>query len=212
MTASQPELIAAQSLGWLAGYDLGRREMRHWEPVAEAYNQRLSQLVYGQIVRPFGLFVAVGGSEVSYNEAVYSYLFGLPNASVPMSTRSLEIGLAYCHASSNPGAASHDLNGLIQWAQNLLGPRHHLAHSVRLLRNLIHQTTPFAEVSALEAIRHVSLLVDCLLPFQRAYVVQACAVCGTNNPYTVQRVHYFLGNFVALPCVTCGFQGVTQIL
>ena len=212
MAASQPELIAAQSLGWLAGYDLGRREMQHWEPVAEAYNLRLSQLVYSQIVRPFGLFVAVPGSEVSYNEAVYSYLFGLPNASVPMSARSLEIGLTYYHGLASPSAACPDLNGLIQWAQTSLGSRHQLAHSVRLLRNLIHQTTPVPEISALEAIRHVSLLVDCFLPFQTAYVVRACPLCGVNNGYTIPRTSYVLGNVQPLVCGSCGQQDVIQIL
>jgi len=212
MAASQPELIAAQSLGWLAGYDLGRSEMRHWEPVAQAYNQRLSQLVYGQTVRPFGLFVAVPGSEVSYNEAVCSYLFGLPNASVPLSARSLEVGLAHAYALSNPGRACPDLNDLIQWAQNLLGPRHQLAHSVRLLRNLIHQTTPVAEISALEAIRHVSLLVDCFLPFQTAYVVRACPLCRMNNGYTIPRTNYVLGYVLPLLCGSCRQQDVIQIL
>lgn len=36
MTTSLDELIAAQSLGWLAGYDLARSQMQHWEPVAAA--------------------------------------------------------------------------------------------------------------------------------------------------------------------------------
>ena len=212
MMTSLAELIAAQSLGYLAGYDLGRSKMQRWESIAEAYDRRLSQLTYGQIVRPFGLFVAVAGSEVSYNEAVYAYLFGLPNASVPLSARSLEIGLAHCYGSSNPGAAYPDLNGLIQWAQDKLGSRHQLAHSVRLLRNLIHQQTAIAEVSALEGVRHVSLLVDCFLPFQKAYIVRPCPLCGTNNGYTIPRADYVLGNVLPLICGFCKQQHVTQIL
>jgi len=212
MTTPLAQLIAAQSLGYLAGYDLGRSSMQHWEPVAEAYDQRLSQLRFFRVVRPFGHFVAVPESTVSYNEAVYAYLFGLPNASVPMSTRCLELGLTHCYESSSPGSTRPKLNGLIHWAENKLGPRHHLAHSVRLLRNLIHQKTPIPEPSALEALRHVSLLVDCLLPFQTAYIVQTCPFCGAVYSYAVVRADYYLGSILTLSCGSCGKASLTQVL
>jgi hypothetical protein len=122
------------------------------------------------------------------------------------------MGLAHFYESSKPGAARLNLNGLIQWAQDELGSHHELAHSVRLLRNLIHQQTPIAEVSALEGVRHVSLLVDCFLPFQTAYVVRACPLCGTNNGYTIATADYVLGNVLPLTCGFCGQQYVTRIL
>ena len=212
MTTPWAELIAAQSLGYLAGYDLARSRMQHWEPIAEPYEQRLSQLRFCTVVRPFGLFVALPAATVSYNEGVAAYLFGLPNASVPMSARCLEIGLAYAYESLNPGSKRPDLNGLIEWLGNKLGSHHQLAHCVRLLRNLIHQKTPIFEPSALEGIRHVSMILDHLFPFPTAYVIRTCPFCGATYSYSVANADYYLGNILTLSCASCGGQSLTHVL
>ena len=211
MTTSWTQLIAAQSLGYLAGYQLARGEMEHWRPFAQAYDARLQQLTFNRVFRPFGLFLAVPDTAAFYNEAVYAYLFGLPNASVPMSTRCLELGLAHCHKSAQPKATPPNLDGLITWAQNALGSHHQLAHSVRLLRNLIHQTTPITEPSALEAIRHTSLLTDHLMPFQIAPIQLPCQLCGATYTYSIPRADFFLGNLVPVRCL-CGQDSTAHII
>lgn len=210
MAASQEgtnwgELIGAIGIGAL-GYALISGKHAESEPQTDLRKKRLSHLEYFHVIKPISLIRAIPETQALYGEAVDAYLFGLPNASVPMSIRCLELALG--HAYDQAGRLPPERNTLfelIEWSEQLLGYRKEFAHGFRLLRNLIHEPTLVDEPTALEVLRHVSSIINRVLPLPdygiRRYV---CAGCLREQDAHITVSECWLGNITRTACSSCG--------
>jgi len=87
-------LVGSFIAGFL-GYQAGSRKFAGWEPIIKNYDTRMSHLAYFKVIRPVSFLATITNAEIIYRQAILSYLFGLPDASIPTSLRCLEMGLAY---------------------------------------------------------------------------------------------------------------------
>jgi hypothetical protein len=180
-------LVATFISGYL-GYVAGSRKLAGWEPIIKNYETRMSHLAYFKIVRPVTFLNTVETSPIIYTEAILAFLFGLPNASVPTTLRCLELGLKHKYTTETGQTAPDRLYELIEWAEEYLRDRKEIAHGFRILRNLVHSPTVVSEQSALEAISHVTAILNLL------YILPPQITTVNEN---------YLGNIFAANCYSC---------
>ena len=166
----------------------------------------MSHLAYNKAIRPISFFAIIPSAEIIYREAILAYLFGLPDASIPTSLRCLEVGLTYKYTIETGQAPPErgKLFHLIEWAEQYLGNRKEIAHGFRLLRNLIHEPSIMAEQDALEAIRHVTNILNLLYPLTSyAKLTYSCQVCRTQSQQDWSIQQCYLGNVLNTYCAQC---------
>jgi hypothetical protein len=198
--------VADTYIAGYLGYTAGSRKFVDWEPIITAYSGRISYLANARIPKPFNFTYSVAEAGYIYTEAVLAYLFGLPNASVPTTLRCLEVGLRnkYREIENEDPPDRFKLYDLVQWAQQYLRGRGEIAHGFRLLRNLIHGQLLVSEQDALEAIRHVSILLNILYePSDTVAVLYSCNICGQGSQIAVPKQEFYLGNKLSTYCATC---------
>lgn len=196
------ELIAALAGGFF-GYVAGSRKFDDWKPVIESYNTRMSHLTYFRVLKPLSLIRTIPETNSIYKEAVLSYLFGLPNASIPMSFRCFETGLTYVHKQET-GRSKDTTYNMIEWAEQYLGNQKELAHGFRLVRNLIHEQTLMSEQTALETIVHISDITNRLFtPPEYGILNYPCGRCGRQLTTNVPIQECYLGNILSSRCNYC---------
>lgn len=193
------ELLVGGALGFL----LGRSVFASWEKFINRYNERTSHLSYNNIVEPVSFYGRIQNSRMVYGEAVYAYLFGLPNASVPASFRCLELALKKKYQETEKKSPKMNTYKLIEWSEKHLGNQKELAHGFRFLRNLIHEEKLVQEQDALEAIRHISKILNLLFPFETVILRGTCGFCNTAYAYEADKSQCFLGNVIIIPCSHC---------
>lgn len=185
------------------GYLLGRGQFAGWEEIIKAYNERLNYLRYFRVIKPAKLFQDIVELQTIHRQALLSYLWGLADASVAMSLRCLEVALRQAKTKSEGTDAKESLSNLIDWAEKYLGAKKDVAHGFRILRNLIHESTLVKEPDALEAIRHVTDVLNLLYPFNTVQVDHACPKCRASSSYQIQKDDYYVGNTLNLGCGRC---------
>ena len=196
------DVLAALLIGGL-GYKLGRAPFEAWENFINRYNERLGHLTYNQIVEPIAFYGKVDNGKIIYAEAVFAYLVGLPNASLPMTFRCLEIGLKQKHKEVEGQEPSLTAYELIEWSETYLGNRAELAHGFRRLRNLLHEESIIKEQDALEAIRHVTNILNLIFPFSAINLTGVCAFCGKPYSLPILSDQCYLGNTIPVRCDQC---------
>jgi len=203
MTNEDGSFIAGAVLGGLFGYSTAVNKIKGWDEFAKKYNERLNHLAYLKIIIPIGFFDKIKNGREIYREGVSSYLFGLPNASIPMVLRCLEIGLKYKHKEVGGNGKPKNLHEFINWSESHLGSKKELAHGFRILRNLIHEEKIVKEQDIPECIRHISEILNILFPFESVSLSNNCTFCG--NPYKaiVEKERYWLGNIIQILCNKC---------
>jgi hypothetical protein len=189
------------------GYVAGSRKFSGWESIIKNYETRMTHLAYFKIFRPESFFISIPTSLVIYRQAVLAYLFGLPDASIPTSLRCLEIGLTfkYVENTGQPPPQRNKLFTLIDWAESYLGRRKEIAHGFRILRNLIHEPPILSEQDALDALFHITRIINLVytLP-EYARCGYHCERCNTNSEMNVPIQECFLGNVIYTTyCATC---------
>lgn len=197
-------LVSGFASGYL-GYVAGSRKFAGWEPVIKSYETRMSHLAYVRAMRPISFFTAIPTAQIIYTEAVLAYLFGLPDASIPTTLRCLEMGLTNKYTDITGQPSPEKLYDLINWAEVYLGKRKETAHGFRILRNLIHEQSLLSEQDAIEAIRHITIILNLLyplsaIPIQTNYTCQNC-----HQPLTINvpiQANY-LGNVFTPNCPHC---------
>lgn len=194
--------IAGLVLGGLFGYSLGSGKVANWDEVIKKFNERLSHTKYYKITLPFGFFEKSKNSQVLYREGLNCYLLGLPNASLPLIVRVLEIALKlkYEKVKNEKFPKSWKLVDLIDWAEEFLGKKKELAQGFRILRNVIHEETLIQEQVSLDAIRYISEIINLLYPFDSAHLPTVCPYCRHQGVAIFQIKDCFLGNNIQLQC------------
>jgi hypothetical protein len=190
-------------LGGILGYGLGRAPFQAWEGFINKFNERLGHLSYNHVIEPCEFFGKVENSNKVYGEAIYAFLFGLPDASLPMTFRCLEIGLKRHYENTEGKKSSLKSWELIDWYEKKSGRKAELAHGFRILRNLTHEEKTITEQDNLEAIRHITQILNIVFPFQTASITVYCGLCRRPSQMQVLPDQLFLGNNIAVPCASC---------
>jgi hypothetical protein len=202
------ELDDLISLGLMgaAGYLAGAATYKGFEGMLKGFNDRFETLRRMQITIPYGLFKTNPDAQKIYRQGVLAHLFGLSDASVPMTVRVLELALKQNYKEKVGKESPSKLVDLIDWAEPLLGLRHGIAQSWRIIRNLIHGQELVTDMMAMDAIRHVSDIVNLLYPFESASIPTTCPTCGgPQGTYYAPRHLALLGSNVKLECHIRGF-------
>ena len=203
MTNEDGSFIVGAVLGGLIGYSTATNKIKGWDEFTNRYNKRLNHLAYLKIIIPSGFFDKVKNGREIYAEGVSAYLFGLPNASIPMILRCLEIGLKHKHKEVESRSNPKKLYKLIEWSEGYLGNKKELAHGFRILRNLIHEEKIVKEQDIPECIRHTSEMLNILFPFNSVRLSNVCAFCKKPYEAILTNEIYWLGNVTQILCNKC---------
>jgi hypothetical protein len=185
------------------GYALGRAPFQQWETYINNYNDRLGRLAYDRVVEPLEFYQKIQNSQKLYAEAIFAYLVGLEDASLPVTMRCLELGLKEHFRQVENAEPSMTSYRLIEWAEKSIGNKKELAHGFRILRNLIHEEKVIEEQDALEAIRHVTMILNNIFPFSNAIISGACNFCNTTYNLSIPLDQCYLGNTIVVQCNKC---------
>ncbi|MCH7559903.1 MAG: hypothetical protein IIC67_00800 [Thaumarchaeota archaeon] len=194
------------------GYLLGQGKHADWEPIIQNYKKRLEHLQYLKIPPPMGFLDTNTNIKTIYRESLLGYLFGLSNSVIPSLLRVLEQALIKKYKIVEGKSPSNDpsLKNLIDWAEKIIEKESQIAHSFRLLRNYIHTDILVDEQDAIEAIRHISKVIEKLFPTTIYGITGACNVCIKIQTQTIIPQFSFLGNTIRMVC-GCG-NAYTRIL
>jgi len=187
------------------GYILGQGKFADWEPIIQKYRNRLEQIRYFKISPPMGYLETSGNIRTIYRESLLCYLFGLSNSSIPSLLRVLEQSLIkkYENVEEKSPSQNTSLKTLIDWAEKTIEKESQIAHSFRQLRNYIHTDVLVEEQDAIEAIRHVSKVIEKLFPTKIYGLTGRCKVCGRVQTQTINPKVSFLGDVIKMNC-GCG--------
>jgi len=198
------DFITGSLLGGIFGWLLGSSRFKEWEDFIKNFEKRLNHLAYFKVIIPIGLYPKIRNF---YREGVLSYLFGLPNSSVPMLIKSLEIGVKekYKKEEKKDPPKNWNLYNLIEWCEQYLGRKKELAHGFRILRNIIHEEKSLKEQDALECIRHTSEILVELFPFSTCKWGIECT-CRNDIEVLIEREKAYIGNVLTVTCNRCKSQ------
>jgi len=189
-------------LGGLLGYGAATLRYSEWEPLIKNFRDRLNHLSYLKVIIPYKFFKINENCRTLYTESLYAYLYGLPNASLPLILRCLETGLRNKYKElekKNPKKLN--LNDLIDWAENYLRDKREIAHGFRILRNLIHSEKLISEQDVSEALRHISIILNLLYELPKDTKLKVfCKNCNTEHQYVIQTHQYYIGNSMLFGC------------
>jgi hypothetical protein len=205
-------VVLGALLGGLFGYGLGRAPFQAWEGFINEFNARFGHLTYNRVIEPIEFYRQIENGKRIYAEGIYAFLFGLPDASLQMTFRCLEIGLKRYYQNTEKKKPSLTACGLIEWSEKELGRKKELVHGFRILRNLTHEETTITEQDNLEAIRHVTEVLNLIFPFQIATITAYCGTCRRSTPVQVSSDQLFLGNNIVVPCTVCKISTHYQVM
>jgi hypothetical protein len=197
-------IISSLAVGYL-GYVAGTNKYSSWEPIINNFKDRLSHLAYFRALRPLIFINETSNSLQLLNEAILAYLFGLPNASVPLSIRCLEIGIKAKYEKHTQKKAPEKLFDLIEWSEIYLNNKKEIAHGFRILRNTIHGTALVTEQVALETIINVVQILNHLyvLDALTIHTITLCKNCGAIIEANIPIHDNYLGRVLTFNCNSC---------
>jgi hypothetical protein len=164
------------------------------------YSGRLNMLVGSKIVPPTQLIFYDENLRKIYVESVRAYLYGMPNASIPMILRFFQISMRNRFRQvNNDFQANPKIEDLINWVEKTLNQKT-TAHGFQILRNFVHTEDIVEDQDALEAIRHISLIVNKVIPYQVTLINQFCNPCLTEHSYSFKKDEYYIGNNLVVAC------------
>lgn len=168
------------------------------------FKERITLLRGNKIEIPFGSIATDEVLKKIYRESVLSYLYGLPDASIPMSLRFLQlVSRKEFRRIKNQPTATPKLEVLINWTETQLHEPT-TAHGFQILRNFIHTEQTVKDQDALEAIRHVSIITNKIHGFDVATVYVRCDHCGLLHIDTIPSQDYILGLERQVRCIDNG--------
>ena len=197
-------LLALGMAGFLGYQTAKERNISPWVQVNTQADSRIALISQANIVKPVEFLRASGANTVHlYQEAVWAFVYGLHNSSVSTSLRCLEIGLRIKYEETNDNKVPTRLIDLIEWAEPYLKSKRDIAHGFRILRNLVHTDTLVEQQDALEALRHVSKLLNVLYPAVVSSITQMCGTCGQTEAYSIWQTSCSLFQYINLTCSSC---------
>lgn len=187
------------------GYVLGSQQNNDWKLTIDNFKKRVGLLQYPKIPIPWGFLNLDKNMKLVYREGLLCYLHGLPNACIPSMVRVLEQSLEKKHEITvGKSSRRMSLEDLIDWADSFLDNKTDTAHAFRMLRNYIHTNNVVQEADALEAIRHISIIVNNLHPVELVDVFPTpCPKCGIAKRQKIDSKMTYLAQTHPLTCESC---------
>jgi hypothetical protein len=194
-------LILAGGIGYL----LGQKSSEEWKPFMDQFRERFEQLTHTKTPLPWAFLKSRPNIQAIYRQSIYCYLFGLPDASLPTLLRVLELSLVskYETAERKRPPTDMGLARLIDWAETYLKENIKVAHAFRLLRNFVHTDKLIQEQDCLEAIMHISTILEILSPSENITMNVVCHYCHQTGIASVLPGQGYLGNKMNLQCDNC---------
>ena len=180
----------------------------------DGFDDRRKQLTRLNLVVPVAFFEARTTYRCIYVEVIRAYLYGVPNASVSLISKCLEVALRNKLLTNGASEvitikgkkvrlSDTGLYGLIESDEGsaLLGDRKEEATYLRQLRNHIHDARVVNDVYALQAISHMHDIILTLYPNpQVVYVRYTCSYCRQQHAYTLNSSNYYPGASYTFKC------------
>lgn len=180
----------------------------------EGFNDRRKQFTCLNPIVPVAFFETSVAHRHIYVEAIRAYLYGIPNASISLVSKCVEVALRNrltTHGMSEVTLkdkkvklANTELYDLIASDEGsaLLKDRKEEATYLRQLRNHIHDARIVNDVYALQAISHMHDIILSLYPNPQAvYVRYTCAYCSQSHTYTLKSTYYYPGASFSFKCL-----------
>ena len=181
----------------------------------DGFNDRRKQLTRLNLVISVAFFETNATYKHIYVEAIRAYLYGVPNASVSLVSKCLEVALRNKLLTNGASVvitikgkkvklSDVDLYGLIESDEgsSLLRDRKEEATYLRQLRNHIHDARVVNDVYALQAISHMQDIILTLYPNpQVVYVRYTCSYCRQQHIYTLDASNYYPGASHTFKCL-----------
>ena len=180
----------------------------------DGFDDRRKQLTRLDLIVPVAFFEISATYRHIYVEAIRAYLYGVPNASVSLVSKCVEVALRnrlITHRMSEVTLKGRkvklvdtELYDLIESDEGnvLLRDRKEEATYLRQLRNHIHDVRIVNDVYALQAICHMHDIILTLYPNPQAvYVRYTCAYCSQLHTYTLNSAYYYPGASFSLKCL-----------
>ncbi len=164
------------------------------------YNNRLNMLVGAKIIPPTQLIFSNETLRKIYSESIMDYLYGSPNSSIPIIIKFFQITIRdkFRQVKGDP-QANPKVEDIINWVEKFLDQKT-TAHGFQILRNLVHTEELVVDQDALEGIRHVSIIVNKVLPYEFTFIDAFCSKCSTTHHYKFKKEDYYIGNDLTLQC------------
>ncbi len=182
----------------------------------QGYDERLSSLKNAKIIIPIIFLNKSQSYKEAYQEAVLSYLFGLPISSIVLSGKCMElaikdkykqIGYTEITLITEKSTKKVDMSraSLFQLTKCKEFSKLNLDEDdvgyLRILRNYIHKQKIFKLQTALEAINRVSEIINLLYPWEVIPISITCTNCRQIHNYGIKSDSYLLANDLPLKCL-----------
>lgn len=195
--------VLAALLGGVFGHAIAKGAYAEWDGFIKAVGDRIAHLTFLKIVVPNAAFDAVPGSQKPYEEGIRAFVYGLPNASIPVLMKALELCLRNAYETkTGTKSKGKKLVDLIEWAEDLVDDLDVL-HGYRLIRNRLHKEEYIKEEDVPAAIQHITRAINSLYPYVPASRQFHCNKCGKNLDVQVPSESNYIGNTVNVNCPTC---------
>lgn len=194
--------LAIESLG----YNLGLFSDAHFlRPISnKELKARADSLKTFKIRIPYYAFIKENAIFNLYREAVYSCVYGLSNASVPMSFKCLEISLKIKYKELTGKEFKGKVNELIDFlgdkfsklgatsvdeGYNKIAGLFNAsgdANSLRLLRNMLHENYLYSDKEAIEMLSYASDIICKIFPTNSVIPCSVkCNFCGQKHDFSI---------------------------
>ncbi len=174
--------------------------------VQKQFNRRLDTIKEFNVTLPQFYFRKNQKMQIVYREGLLAYLYGLPNASVPMLMKTLEIGLKNKYKEIERKDKKLTLENLIDWGEIHYKKDKQLVHTFRHLRNVLHEDELLKDDNGFDTIRFISSVLNSLYPFYTIEIGITChnQQCTATRLYEFTSNMCFIGNKIQLACLNCG--------
>jgi len=208
MSRNSGDALAGAFLGGLVGLAIGAFGRKaDWEKFSAQCEERANHATFSRVKVPFAAYEASQLVRSAFSESYAAYFFGLPNSSITMSIRALEICLKTKYRQVEGKGFQGRLIDLIEWAEKKLKlQRSDVAQSLRMLRNeIIHEDKIVDDVEALETLRHASEVMCEAFPFRGMNHPTYCPQCKmVRGIYPLTSDKAYIGYSLNLQCNACG--------
>ena len=187
------------------GYLLGQESSNEWKPFMDQFRDRFQHLTKTQTPLPWAFLKTSQNIQAIYRQSVYCYLFGLPDACLPTLLRVLDLSLLSMYETAERKKPLMEIGPvkLMDWAEVHLKKDVKVAQSFSMLKNFLRTDNLIQEQDCLEAIRHVSLIMETFCISQNIVINVVCHYCRQAGEASVLNGQGYLGNKMALQCSNC---------
>lgn len=201
------------AIGAGVGYAIGAPSREDAERIRKR-NEREGLLKSKKVVVPTAALDKTETGRILYAEAVGGYLSSIPNGAFDNIMKVLEITLRkkYEEMTNKPTPTHLPLENLIDAAEKYLKDSKDLAQSFRIKRKNIHFDKQTSELYTLDAIFHISNMLNLVYPYESTVCFYACPACHMQERINVRKEDNYLGNVLNLRCANNNQASISVVI